>query len=66
MISDSLYIPTYIQDPLNLALAFIVEPRPALLFFSDLCHACGYQTMLMAWLCIIDGLRSYESPRDGR
>ncbi len=52
------------QDPFALLLAFWAKPPAPVLFLSDLCHTGGYQTMLLAWVCIVDGLRCYEAPRE--
>lgn len=27
-------------------------------------HHHSYQTMLLAWVCVLDGLRCYEAPKD--
>jgi hypothetical protein len=42
------------------------EPGPPALLLSDLSQAWGYTTMLLLWLCIMHGLRCYETPRDAR
>jgi len=51
-------------NPLALVLFCYPRPPAGLLLASDLLHSSGYLTILLSWLCIIDGLKCYQGLKD--